>query len=148
MPPLQLKARLRLGLIERLQLIDKVLLPAPVLMPAQLAANGIEPAHPRQNRDQAGRPALVPLQADAFCFRFVSLLQRPTCFTLTQGKIVPLGGLPRLHRRLLVFELMAALGLACFQGVDAIGAGLRLAEILDGLAVAGDKRFRLVDARQ
>jgi hypothetical protein len=76
MPPLQLKARLRLGLIERLQLIDKALFPAPVLMPAQLAAKGIEPAHPRQNRDQPGRPALVPLQANAAHLRVVILLQR------------------------------------------------------------------------
>jgi len=88
MPALQLKARLRLGLIERLQLIDKILMPAPILMPAQLAAKGIEPAHPRQNRDQTGRPALVPLQADAAHLRCVSFFQRLPGAALMQGEIV------------------------------------------------------------
>jgi hypothetical protein len=113
MPALQLKSLLRLRFIERLQLIEKMLMPAPVLIPAQLAANGIEPAHPRQNRDQTRRPALVPLQANALCFRFVSLLQHPSCFTLTQGKTVTLFALPSLYLRPLVFELAAALDLAC-----------------------------------
>jgi hypothetical protein len=113
MPPLQLKARLGLGLVERLQLIDKVVMPAPVLMPAQLAANGIEPAHPRQNRDQTGRPALVPLQPNAAHLCFVSLFQRLPGGALMQGKIVPLGGLPRLQCRLFVFKRPAPFSLAC-----------------------------------
>lgn len=113
MPPLQFKARLGLGLVERLQLIDKVVMPAPVLMPAQLAANGIEPAHPRQNRDQTGRPALVPLQPNAAHLCFVSLFQRLPGGALTQGKIVPLCGLPRLQCRLFVFKRPAPFSLAC-----------------------------------
>ena len=49
--------------------------------------------------------------------------------------------MPRLHRRLLGFERAAALGLAAFQGIDAIGLALRLLEILDRLAVLGDQRL-------
>jgi hypothetical protein len=113
MPPLQFKARLRLGFIERLQLIDKVVMPAPVLMPAQLAANGIEPAHPRQDRDQACRPALAPLQANAAYLRFVNLFERLPGGTLMQGEIIALGGLPRLQCRLFVFKRPAPLSLAC-----------------------------------
>jgi len=88
--PLQFAARLRLGLIERPQRIGKTVMPTVVLVPAQLPPDGIETAHPRQNRDQAGSPALVPLQANAFHLGVVSLFQGPPFAALTQGKIVAL----------------------------------------------------------
>ena len=75
-------------------------------------------------------------------------LQRLPFATLPRLQFCSLFVLPRLHRRLLGFERAAALGLSPFQRIDAIGLALRLLEILDRLAVLGDQRPRLVDARQ
>ena len=145
-PPLQFQPRPRLWLIERPQLLGQALLPALVVMFLELAAEDVEPGHPRQDGDQTGGRPPAALTLNTACLRSVGLFQRLPFAPLLPLQFCFLFVLPHQHCRLLGFEHPAAPGLSPFQGIDAIGLALRLLEILDRLAVLGDQRLGLVDA--
>ena len=147
-PALQFQPRPRLRFVERAEFFVEALLPALVAMLVELAPDRVESRDPRQDGDKTGGAPPAPLVLDALAFRVVPGPQDPPFAAVARFQVIALKRMPRLHRRLLGFEPAAALGLMSFQRIDAVGLALRLLEILDRLAVLGDKRLRLVDARQ
>src|SRR5207249_3476694 len=106
--------------IERAQFLKQPLVPALVVMLVQFAADRVKPRCPRQDGYETGGPPTAPLALETLRLRVVGGFKRLAFATLVRLQAFTLKSVPRLHRRVCGFELAPALGLAAFQGVDAI----------------------------